>query len=101
MTATFKEWLFNLGEKTSRTDIWVVLFSLITIASATSFFLCGLNIITPCNPEFISYNVYILITCLGCMTFDLGIKSWNSDNRLKSIIKKVLRVDEQSNNTSL
>lgn len=101
MNNRLKDWLFDLGEKTSRSDIWVVLFSLITLTSAACFFLCGLGLLNHCNDDFISYNFYILVTCLSCITVDLGIKSWNSESKIEQIVKKLFKINSDKDNIPL
>jgi len=90
----FKQWLFDIGEKSNRTDVWVFLFVLITLASASCFFLCGLGILEHCNEDFVLYNTYILISSIGAMVADWGIKRWkestfNVDEITDLIIKKL------------
>jgi len=69
-------WLAKLGEKTSRTDIWVVLYTLLFIISSYYHFACGTGFIEHCNDSFLSYNQYILSTLILGIMVDLGIKQW-------------------------
>lgn len=65
----FLNWLSNLGEKSSRTDVWVVLITMTYIS-------CLFNIV-PCTENF------MVISILGGMFADLGIKTF-IDNKYKN-----------------
>lgn len=69
-------WFNKLGEKSSRTDIWVVLYTLLFITCSIYHFICGVDIIETCNDNFLSYNQYILSTLILGIMVDLGIKQW-------------------------
>lgn len=73
-----KEWFKLLGEKSSRTDVWVVLYIKLTIVSAFFFFACGTGFITYCSSTFITSNSALLITLVTGMMVDLGIKQWKN-----------------------
>ena len=68
-------WFSNLGEKTGRTDIWVVLVTFLFIGSAYFHFACGTGLVSTCDNGFLSYNQYILSTILIGFFVDLGIKT--------------------------
>lgn len=89
---SFKNWLNNLGEKSSRTDLWSIWISLLFLCSASCFFLCGIGKLPECNEVFITYNTYILLTCLSAMLVDLGMKRWKEPpSSLEKIIEITLK----------
>ena len=69
-------WLSELGEKSSRTDIWVGLYTLTFLLCLYLHVACGTGIIELCNDNFLSYNQYILSTLILGIMVDLGIKQW-------------------------
>lgn len=69
-------WFNNLGEKTGRTDIWVILITFLFIAATYFHFVCGIGAVELCDQEFLSYNQYIISTILIGFFVDLGIKTW-------------------------
>lgn len=69
-------WFQKLGEKTGRTDIWVVLYVLLFLLCTSFHFLCGVGYLETCNEGFLSYNQYILSTLILGIMVDLGIKEW-------------------------
>ena len=70
------KWLINLGEKSSRTDIWVVLYTLLFVGCSWFHFGCGTGYIDYCEDKFLSYNQYILSSLILGIMVDLGIKQW-------------------------
>lgn len=66
---SFIIWLSNLGEKSSRTDIWVILITVTYIS-------CLFNIV-PCKENF------MVLSILAGMFADLGIKTF-IDNKYKN-----------------
>lgn len=72
----FINWLSNLGEKSSRTDVWVILYTLVMLTSAVFFFGCGAGLFENCSTSFITANTVVLSTCITGIMVDLGIKRW-------------------------
>ena len=71
-------WFEKLGEKTSRTDIWVILYTVLFITCSVAHFFCGFGIIEACTDSFLSYNRWILSTLILGIMADLGIKQWKN-----------------------
>ena len=69
MTHFFK----TLGEKTSRTDFWVLLIMLTWGLCLTILCLCVFTTKYACDPEIVKIFSGILKTLIGATTLDLGI----------------------------
>jgi len=71
-------WYKELGEKTGRTDIWVILIGFLFVGSAYFHFACGTGLVGTCNDNFLQYNQWLLTTMLLGFFVDLGIKQWQN-----------------------
>ena len=93
-------WIKNLGEKSSRTDVWVILYVLLTFASAFFFFACGTGFIPSCDAGFIKSNMIVLTSLITGMMVDLGIKRWKGTNEkeIKEIVDKIIKNNQNDNN---
>lgn len=89
---SFLNWLSNLGDKGSRTDVWVVMYVLTMTTSAIFFFGCGAGMITACSNLFVTSNTILLTTHVTGIMVDLGIRRWNEGKtNIDKLTEEVLK----------
>lgn len=71
----FTEWFLTLGEKTGRSDIWVVLIVILTLGSFIPNFLCAINWLQ-CDLQITSSLLTFTYFLTGGLFTDMGISHY-------------------------